>query len=145
MSVKAFKYIHKYIYKGHDRITMGFGTNQDEIKQFLDARYVAASEGTWRLYRYSLHEEVPNVVRLSVHLEDEQSAIFNENADPQEALNAAARRSTLMAFFKANADEKLANEGKSPEEQTHLACNLLYQEFPQKFTMEHKKQHLECM
>jgi hypothetical protein len=31
-SVKAINYIYKYVYKGHDRITMEFGTCTDEIK-----------------------------------------------------------------------------------------------------------------
>jgi hypothetical protein len=36
ISVKAIKYIHKYIYKGHDRTTLEF-SGDDEIKQYLDA------------------------------------------------------------------------------------------------------------
>jgi hypothetical protein len=36
ISVKAIKYIHKYIYKGHDCTTLEF-TGDDEIKQYLDA------------------------------------------------------------------------------------------------------------
>ena len=36
-SVKAVKYIFKYVYKGHDRTTMEFGTCVDEIKQYLDS------------------------------------------------------------------------------------------------------------
>ena len=49
ISIKSVKYMHKYIYKGHDRVTMGFGTSQDEIQQYLDARYVSAPESVWRL------------------------------------------------------------------------------------------------
>ncbi|KNZ73372.1 hypothetical protein J132_07670 [Termitomyces sp. J132] len=41
-SVEAIKYIHKYIYKGHDRTTLEIGGEQmdqrDEIKEHLDAR-----------------------------------------------------------------------------------------------------------
>jgi hypothetical protein len=43
-SVKAVKYIYKYIYKSHDRTTMQFGRCQDEVKQYLDARYVSSCE-----------------------------------------------------------------------------------------------------
>ncbi len=35
VSVKAIKYIHKYIYKGHDRTTLEV-QDHDEIKEFLD-------------------------------------------------------------------------------------------------------------
>ena len=44
---------------------------QDEIKMFLDARYVSSSEACWRLFKYSMHERTPAVVRLAVHLEGE--------------------------------------------------------------------------
>src|SRR5262245_44212446 len=37
ISLKCYKYIHKYIYKGHDHTTMEFGKCQDEAKQYLDA------------------------------------------------------------------------------------------------------------
>jgi hypothetical protein len=35
-SIKAVKYIHKYIYKGPDRATLEIG-NADEIKEYVDA------------------------------------------------------------------------------------------------------------
>jgi hypothetical protein len=34
-SVKAVKYIYKYVYKGHDNTTMEFGACRDEIRQYL--------------------------------------------------------------------------------------------------------------
>ena len=34
ISVKAFKYLHKYIYKGHDCTTMAIGKSKDEIEQY---------------------------------------------------------------------------------------------------------------
>ncbi len=39
VSVKAIKYIHKYIYKGHDRTILEV-QDHDEIKEFLDACYI---------------------------------------------------------------------------------------------------------
>jgi hypothetical protein len=38
-AVEAVKYIHKYIYKGHDRTTLEISGDQqrDEIKEYLDA------------------------------------------------------------------------------------------------------------
>ena len=63
-SIKAIKYIYKYVYKGHDRTTMEFGNCEDEVKLYLDARYVSACEGCWRIYHFWMHEEKPAVVRL---------------------------------------------------------------------------------
>jgi hypothetical protein len=48
--VKAIKYIYKYMYKGHDHTTMEFGRCIDEVKQYLDARYVSSCEAGWCLY-----------------------------------------------------------------------------------------------
>ena len=42
-SVRAVKYIHKYIYKGNDRTTVELGQN-DEITQYLHGRYIGPSE-----------------------------------------------------------------------------------------------------
>ena len=38
-SIRAVKYLYKYTYKGHDRASVEIGP-ADEIKQFLDTRYV---------------------------------------------------------------------------------------------------------
>jgi hypothetical protein len=62
ISVQSFKYIHKYVYKGHDQTTMAIGEKKDEIQQYIDARYVSTSEAVWRLLHYDMHEETPNVV-----------------------------------------------------------------------------------
>jgi Helitron helicase-like domain at N-terminus len=78
-SVKAIKYIYKYVYKGHDCTTMQFGTCNDEIKLYLDAHYVSSCEAHWHLYFFKMQERVPNVVRLQVHLPNEQSFVW----DPQ--------------------------------------------------------------
>ena len=56
--IKAIKYI---VYKGHDHTTMEFGWCQDEIKLYLDSRYVSACEGLWRLYQFLMHEHCPTL------------------------------------------------------------------------------------
>ena len=112
---------------------MGFGETQDEIKLYLDAQYVSASEATWRLFWYTMHEEIPNVVRLQVHLPGEQVVTFDENDNPQEVAGRAARaKSTLDAFFEANQREEASGSD------SRLARNSLYQEFPQKFVFQKK-------
>src|ERR1700753_642953 len=99
MSVCAFKYIHKYVYKGHDRATIEVGEQNDEIKQHLDAQYISASEAVWHLFCFSMHEEEPNIVCLQVHLPGEQAVIFNDGDNPLEVVEHAAHpKSTLTAF-----------------------------------------------
>ena len=124
-SVKAIKYIYKYVYKGHDRTTMQFGRCQDEVQQYLDARYISSCEALWRLYLFHMQEQVPNVVRLQVHLENQQAVVYNPDGDnsAQDVLNTHAdRHTTLTAWFAANA---LEPEGSG-------ILNLLYQDYPSK-------------
>src|SRR6202789_2694972 len=123
LSIKAIKYIYKYVYKGHDRTTMEFGRCQDEVKLYLDSRYVSACEGLWRLYEFSMHEEVPNIVRLQVHLPNQQLITWNEDNAPdvQAVIDQQGNKDTnLTAYFKANDEYPEARE-------------LLYQDFPSKF------------
>jgi hypothetical protein len=123
-SIKAIKYIYKYVYKGHDRITMQFGTCNDEVKQYLDARYVSACESIWRLFHFLMHCAFPNVVRLQVHLPGQQYVTWNENGQQtiqEVADNAAERDTTLTGYFKAN------------QQYPELAQNVSYQDFPSKF------------
>ena len=55
-SVKAIKYIYKYVYKGHDRTTMQFGAAHDEIKHYLEACYVSSYEANWCLYFFEVQD-----------------------------------------------------------------------------------------
>ena len=66
-SIRAIKYIHKYIYKGSDRITMEV-QNKDEIQCHLQARYIGPCKAMWRLLGYKIHQEKPPVQRLHIHL-----------------------------------------------------------------------------
>jgi hypothetical protein len=59
-SVKAVKYIHKYVYKGHDRATLTVNKN-DEVAQYLDARYISAVEACWQIFEFNMHAEEPTV------------------------------------------------------------------------------------
>jgi len=60
-SITAIKYLFKYVYKGHDRATVEV-RNNDEIGLYLDARYISASEASWRIFHYHLHNEKPDVI-----------------------------------------------------------------------------------
>ena len=114
------------------------GESKDEIKQFLDSRYVSASEAVWRLFHYQMHEEKPNVVCLPVHSEQGQFVTFDAEAPPQQILAAAqAKDSKLIAYFKANKAEKEYAEAH-PNNGVTLARSLLYQDFPTKWVWEAK-------
>ena len=50
----------------------------DEIREFLDARYVGPAEAAWRLLEFPMHGRSHSVQRLVVHRFEEQSCTFNE-------------------------------------------------------------------
>jgi hypothetical protein len=128
-SVKAVKYIYKYIYKGHDCTMMEFHSCQDEVKQYLDARYVSQCEAFWHIMAYKMHKVTPNVYHLDVHQPGRQNITWNE--DSVERMNeivehAATKETTLTAWFKAN----------QAHEEAH---NMYYQDFSTKFVFSKPK------
>jgi hypothetical protein len=71
-SIKAVKYLFKYIYKGHDRAFVAMReadkedneVNIDEIKQYRDARWVTPPEALWRIYSFDLSDRYPSILSL---------------------------------------------------------------------------------
>lgn len=123
-SIKSVKYIHKYIYKGPDRATLQT-QGHDEVKAFLDSRYISSVEAAWRLFEFAMHLEWPSVYRLPVHLENQQTVSYRDDDNAQEVMNEAANKDTcLTGWLKANSDEACIGHGAR-------AC--LYQDFPKKF------------
>ncbi len=59
---------------------------QDEVQNYLDGRYVNASEACHRLFAFDLHDMHPNVYRLAVHLPNEQTTYFPEGTTVGEAM-----------------------------------------------------------
>lgn len=76
-SVHSIKYIHKYVYKGHDcayvQITAAEkGTlHHDEVSTFLNTRYVSPSEAAYRIFCFPMHEQSQTVIRFPVQLPHE--------------------------------------------------------------------------
>ena len=67
-TVKAIKYINKYIYKGPDQTTIRLQNENDEIEKYLNGRYISPVEAAWRIFEFPMHEETPSVTQLAVHL-----------------------------------------------------------------------------
>jgi hypothetical protein len=76
----------------------------NEIQQYIDGRYLSASEGVDSLLSFKKHTEWPPVIRLLVHLPGQHNVIFNENEDLAIVVERAARqKTTLTAYFAYNA------------------------------------------
>jgi hypothetical protein len=124
-SLGSFRYLFKYIQKGPDLASLEID-HRDEIKRYTEGRYISPSEATHRIYRFDVHGQVPNVVRLQIHMPGQNMVTFDPDADIHATLaRASHQRTTLTAYFEANADSgRLGCEARQ----------YTYQEFPQHFT-----------
>ncbi|PKU78064.1 hypothetical protein MA16_Dca018561 [Dendrobium catenatum] len=130
--IKAMKYIYKYIYKGHDKISVSFSQKNgeqpfDEIKQYQDGRWVSAPEALWRIFEFDLNEMYKSVCNLQLHLEDQQSIYYKDNQNLVDILKSNARKKSMLTeFFRIN---------KSNSE----AKKYLYREIPKKYVWDKTK------
>ena len=122
MSLAAAKYITKYTHKGLDRATIEIQCcNQDEVSEFKDSRYIAATEAAWRVFEFPIIYQYPPVVHLQVHLPGNHLTIFDPMETIEQVLEHGRQEySMLTAFFATNCTYEF----------THA---YTYQEFPQHF------------
>lgn len=107
---RAIKYLFKYISKGPDRTTIIIQENVtinketgeaeimevDEIKTYLNCRYLSACEACWRIFSFDIQFRTPSVTRLTFHLPNEQSLLFR---DGQNLRRVIARESAEKTMF----------------------------------------------
>ncbi|AQK60686.1 hypothetical protein ZEAMMB73_Zm00001d053905 [Zea mays] len=132
-SIKAIKYLFKYIYKGHDRasVVMRDASKEyddvDEIKQYRDARWVTPPEALWRIYGFELSQISPPVMQLQLHLPNMHMVAFHERQMVERVVNRpGVDRSMLTAYFEANS---LHEEARG----------ILYRDFPEWYTWQSGK------
>eukprot|EP00794_Sanderia_malayensis_P017120 gene17120-biopygen14739 len=127
-TVKSVKYIFKYIHKGNDmahvEITEGHkeaNAQQDiahnEIRQYLNSRYVGPHRAVYKLMQYEMYEKSHTITRLPIHLPDQQNVCFT---DPQQAAH-RNNDSMLTAYFNLNQTDPNAHQ-------------YLYEELPDHYT-----------
>ncbi|KAJ1692458.1 hypothetical protein LUZ63_009156 [Rhynchospora breviuscula] len=143
-SSSMVKYLFKYITKGHDRAMVAVErspaapstsshqleatqTAVDEIRHYLDCRYLTPSEAIWRIFSFNIHYSYPTVERLPVHLLSQNNIIFSDFQELDEIASSDSFAFTkLMAWFKLNKTDELAR-------------GLTYIEIPSKFTWKKDK------
>ena len=121
-SIKAVKYIHKYIYKGPDHATVLTG-GENEIHSYLDARYISSTQACHNIFEFPMHMKWPAVYHLPIHLPGCQSVVFQAEAEIENVVN-NVKDTQLLEWFKANQDPDLIAAG---------AHNYLYQDFLKNF------------
>ncbi|WVZ78244.1 LOW QUALITY PROTEIN: hypothetical protein U9M48_025987 [Paspalum notatum var. saurae] len=129
------KYLFKYVTKGPDcgkvyieRVRRGEDAPYDsktqtinEVKEYLDCRYICEQDACWRVFGFDIHRHYPPVERLPVHLPDENFITYDADANMADIVSEEFLRKTMLTeWFVAN--------------QTCLAARCLtYCEFPGKW------------
>ena len=131
-SIKAVKYLYKYVYKGHDRASFSIDQPDsngvvDEIKRYIDARWVTPPEAMWRIFGFNLSESSPSVLQLPLHLPNMHSVTFKAQEDLTDVVACDnASKSMLTEYFLAN-------------QKHEWAWDILYKDFPGSFTWQRQK------
>ncbi|KAJ2929201.1 hypothetical protein H1R20_g7887, partial [Candolleomyces eurysporus] len=124
ISLASVRYSFKYLHKGPDCGSAEV-SQDNEVKTYIDGRYISATDAVWRIFHFPIHEQHPPVVRLQIHLPGEQNVVYRDDQEINEVLAANAnKRTTLTAFFEANADNGPAGD---------RARTLTYAELPHHF------------
>ncbi|KAL6223330.1 hypothetical protein ACLB2K_006717 [Fragaria x ananassa] len=123
-SIKSVKYLYKYVYKGPDRVTLEVRSeaNQDEVRNYVDARWVCAPEALWRIFKFVMNRMYPSVERLQIHLPDGHNVYFNANDSVTEVVENESNTMTMLTeFFTKN--NTLSKD----------VPKYLYREFPENY------------
>lgn len=137
---RAIKYLFKYLHKGPDRAAILIQENVsgntttdpkkittvDEIKTFLDCRYVSACEACWRIFSFDIHYRSTSVMRLSFHLPERNSITLRDS----EQLTDVITREGI--------EDSMFTEWMKMNSMSREARKLTYSEFPTKFVWDDK-------
>ncbi|XP_070044304.1 uncharacterized protein [Nicotiana tomentosiformis] len=105
---RSMKYLFKYVHKGSDRATATIestntGAENDEIKKYLDCRYISATEACWRIFKFDIHYRKPAVERLPFHLEGQNTIIFEEEKRAESVISRPdIEKIKFTEWFEAN-------------------------------------------
>ncbi|KAK9055983.1 hypothetical protein SSX86_027070 [Deinandra increscens subsp. villosa] len=111
------KYLFKYISKGTDRIkysvSAATGDSReasheeapiiDEVKNFVDGRFICSHEAAWRILNFHIHCRHPAVQALAVHLEGKQNVTFHDDNLLEQVIdNHFSSKTTLTEWLRSN-------------------------------------------
>ncbi|XP_028215074.1 uncharacterized protein LOC114397160 [Glycine soja] len=126
-----------YINKGSDRITTAIVNDQnqdgthnqvhDEIKHYLDCRYVSALEACWKIFAFPMHGHAPTVERLYFHLENQQPVYWKDS----EEIGTVLAKSTIK--------ESMFTTWMDSNKIYHHGRDLTYAEYVSKFVYDARK------
>ena len=116
-SIKSVKYLFKYVYKGYDAANIvieetsdSTTVNQDEIKNFIDTRYVSSVEACYRILNKPSPNKSHSIIRLSINLPNQQSLLINDINDDAAVISALNKTTTLLDYFELNVRDPSARQ-----------------------------------
>ncbi|XP_071705325.1 uncharacterized protein [Rutidosis leptorrhynchoides] len=122
---RAIKYLFKYLNKGPDRATIVIQENLtqienssvekivevDEIKNYLDCRYLSPCEAVWRMFSFDIHFSQPSVIKLSYHLPNQQAITVHDSANLPALLHRESIKETMFTqWFELNKRDENARQ-----------------------------------
>ena len=119
VTVRAVKYLYKYIYKNVDYLSVELRNPNDEILRFLDGRFITALEAAYHILGFLIHKESVVVMDLPVHLPGQQYVYYKLGQDMNK-VRAAGKKTKLTAWFELN-------------QRCETARSFLYYEIPEYF------------
>ena len=129
-TILCVKYLFKYCYKGHDCANIKLTSinlnpsrenqsteesqeiekfiDNDEIKQYIDTRYVCPPEACHQIFEFVMHNMSHAIYRLAVHDENEQNVYFKEGCEDK-FLDKNVD-TTLTSWFELNKTDTAAHQ-----------------------------------
>ena len=121
----CIRYVIKYVTKGSDQVMFTVAADGeevvDEIATYQQSRYLSSMEAAWRLLSYPVHEHIPAVEALPVHLYDADQPVQFHADDQLQQVVERQEETKLTAFFKLCAEDE-------------FAATLLYHSVPRYYT-----------
>ena len=101
-------------------------TEVDEIKNYINCRYITPYEAIWRLYEYPIHHRRPSIQRLSIHLPHTQNITYRSDQQLENILKQPGiQKTNLIEWMTTN--------------KYHVeAIELTYTQFPKKWVWNNK-------
>eukprot|EP00794_Sanderia_malayensis_P021398 gene21398-biopygen17176 len=114
--------------EGHQEPDAHHDIVHDEIRQYLNSRYVGPHQAMYKLMQYEIYDQSHTIVRLAIHLPDQHTVYFT---DPDQGAH-RNNDSMLMAYFTLNQREQNAHQ-------------YLYKDIPEHYTFNKStKQWQQC-
>ena len=124
-AVGGLKYLFKYIHKGQDRVLVETSDGKkvrDEIKSYINGRYISSTESDWKIRQYPISYIYPPVKMLPFHLPEEQQIMFQPGDDLEKRAK-ASEKTMLTEFFRLNQTDENANQYLYTEILKHYVWN----------------------